>query len=144
MRIKDVLSTKGTNVIAIGPDEAVLTAVRVLSEHRIGAVVVRRGERMVGILSERDVLNLAADDPTRLESATVAEVMTGDVIVGSPDDELNQVMNVMTENRIRHLPIVTGGALVGIVSIGDVVNAVRRSVEHENRHLMDYIHGLAG
>lgn len=144
MRIRDVLSSKGTNVIAVGPDEPVLAAVRVLSEHRIGAVVVRKGESIRGILSERDVLNLAAADPARLEKLTVAEVMTADVIVGSPDDELNHVMNVMTENRIRHLPIVTGGALVGIVSIGDLVNAVRRRVESENQHLMDYIHGLAG
>ncbi|HUG41204.1 MAG TPA: CBS domain-containing protein [Longimicrobiales bacterium] len=144
MKIRDILRTKGTNVIAVEPDQPVLAAVRVLSEHRIGAVVVRHAGEMLGILSERDILNLAAGDPARLETARVEEVMTRDVIVGSPEDELNHVMNVMTENRIRHLPIVVGAALEGIVSIGDVVNAVRRSVESENRHLMDYIHGIAG
>lgn len=146
MTIRDILRTKGSQVIAVGPDQPVLAAVRVLSEHRIGAVLVHsgEGERILGILSERDVLNLAAGDPARLESARVEEVMTRDVIVGRPDDDLNHVMNVMTENRIRHLPIVHDGALEGIVSIGDVVNAVRQSVERENRHLMDYIHGIAG
>ena len=144
MRIRDILRTKGATVISVGPDQPVLSAVRVLAERRIGAVVVRRGDELLGILSERDVLNLAAGDPARLETAPVADVMTTDLIVGRPDDELNHVMNVMTENRIRHLPIVVDGALEGIVSIGDIVNAVRRSVESENRHLKDYIHGVAG
>lgn len=147
MTIRDILRTKGDAVIAVGPDQPVHAAIRVLSEKRIGAVVVRRaeGDDILGILSERDILNLAAGDPRRLETARVEEVMTRDVITGSPDDDLNHVMNVMTENRIRHLPIRgPDGAVAGIVSIGDVVNAVRRSVESENRHLMDYIHGLAG
>lgn len=145
MRIRDILRSKGATVIGVGPDQPVLAAVRVLSEHRIGAVVVRQGdERLLGILSERDVLNLAAVDPARLETARVEEVMTRKVVVGSPDDDLNDVMNTMTENRIRHLPVVVDGSLEGIVSIGDIVNAVRRSVESENRHLKDYIHGVAG
>ena len=146
MNIRDILRTKGDQVIAVGPDQPVHAAVRVLSEQRIGAVIVRRaeGEGILGILSERDILNLAAGDPRRLETARVEDVMTADVITGSLDDDLNQVMNVMTENRIRHLPILERGALVGIVSIGDVVNAVRKGVERENRHLMDYIHGIAG
>ena len=146
MRIRDILRSKGSNVIAVAPDQPVLAAIRVLSEHRIGAVIVRDGDAgtILGILSERDILNLAAGDPRRLESARVEEVMTRDVIVGNADDDLNHVMNVMTENRIRHLPIVADGALEGIVSIGDVVNTVRRTVESENRHLMDYIHGIAG
>ena len=146
MRIRDILQTKGTDVIAVGPDQPVLAAVRVLSEHRIGAVIVRRSEdsEILGILSERDVLNLAAGEPARLETERVESVMTRNVILGSPDDDLDQVMNIMTENRIRHLPIVDDGGLAGIVSIGDLVNAVRRKVESENRHLMDYIHGIAG
>lgn len=146
MRIRDILQSKGSNVIAVGPDQPILAAIRVLSEHRIGAVVVRGGDGagILGILSERDILNLAAGDPRRLETARVEEVMTREVIVGDANDDLNHVMNVMTENRIRHLPIVRDGALEGIVSIGDVVNTVRRSVESENRHLKDYIHGIAG
>lgn len=146
MRIRDILQSKGSNVVAVGPDQPILAAIRVLSEHRIGAVVVRGGDGagIVGILSERDILNLAAGDPRRLETARVEDVMTREVIVGDASDDLNHVMNVMTENRIRHLPIVSDGELEGIVSIGDVVNTVRRRVESENRHLMDYIHGIAG
>lgn len=142
MRIRDILKSKGRDVITVGPDQPVLAAVRVLSEHRIGAVVVRRGDELLGILSERDVLNLAAGDPARLSTASVAELMTRDLITGSQDDELNHVMNVMTENRVRHLPIIDDGQLAGIVSIGDVVNAARRSVETENQHLKRYIHGV--
>lgn len=144
MKIRDILRTKGNEVITVAPDQPVRAAVRVLSEHRIGALVVRSGEAVHGIISERDVLNLVARDPERVDATPVEEIMTRDVIVGVPDDDLDYVMNIMTQNRIRHLPIVTDMGLEGIVSIGDVVNAVRRSVESENRHLKDYIHGVAG
>lgn len=144
MRIRDILRTKGSEVISVAPDQPVLEAVRTLSEHRIGAVVVRQGESVDGILSERDVLNLVAGDPARVGTTPVSEVMSRDVIVAVPEDDLDYVMNIMTDNRIRHLPIVRDGRLEGIVSIGDVVNALRRSVESENRHLKDYIHGVVG
>jgi CBS domain-containing protein len=143
MRIRDILRTKGSNVITVAPDQTVLAAVRILAEHHIGALVVRSGDEVQGIISERDVLNLAAGDPARLGTARVSEVMTSNVIVGVPEDDLDYVMNIMTENRIRHLPIVDeDGDLAGMVSIGDVVNAVRRSVESENRHLKEYIQGV--
>jgi CBS domain-containing protein len=141
MKIRDLLRTKGQDVITIDPDQPVLAAVRVLAEHRIGALIVRSGDDIDGIISERDVLNLVARDPARVAHTEVRQVMTSDVIVGLPEDDLNYVMNIMTTNRIRHLPIVEHGGLVGIVSIGDVVNAVREDVESENRHLMDYIQG---
>lgn len=144
MRIRDILRTKGDEVITVGPDQPVLAAVRILSEHRIGALLVRRGESLLGILSERDVLNLAAGDPARLHDTLVEDVMTRDLVIAEPDDSLDYAMKVMTQNRIRHLPIVVQGELLGIVSIGDVVNHVRRDVEAENRYLKDYIHGIAG
>jgi uncharacterized protein len=142
MKIRDILRTKGHDVITIAPDQPVLAAVRVLSQHRIGALVVRTEGGIDGIISERDVLNLAAGDPARLHNTPVAEVMTTNVIVGVPEDDLDYVMNIMTNNRIRHLPVLEGERLVGMVSIGDVVNAVRRSVETENRHLKEYIQGV--
>lgn len=141
MKIRDILRTKGSVVVQIEPERSVLDAVEVLSEHRIGALVVTRGGEIEGVLSERDVMNLVADRPDALADTTVAEIMTTDVIVGVPGDDLDYVMNIMTNNRIRHLPIVDDGKLTGIVSIGDVVNEVRRSVETENRHLKDYIQG---
>lgn len=144
MRIRDILRTKGSEVITVGPDQPVLAAVRILSEHRIGALVVTAGEEIRGIISERDVLNLVAGEPHAVADTSVEQIMTSDLIVGVADDDLDYVMNIMTNNRIRHLPIVEDSRLVGIVSIGDVVNEVRRSVESENRHLKDYIHGVAG
>jgi CBS domain-containing protein len=144
MKIRDILRTKGSEVICVAPDQPVLAAVKILSEHRIGALVVRTGEEIHGIISERDVLNLVAGDPGAVAATPVAEVMTADLIVGVSEDDLDYVMSIMTANRIRHLPIMAEERLVGIVSIGDVVNAVRRSMEAENRHLKDYIHGVAG
>ncbi len=141
MKIRDILRTKGTDVIRIEPDRPILEAVRILSEQRIGALVVARGHEIAGVISERDVLNLIADNPEALRRTEVADIMTTDVIVAVPDDDLDYVMSVMTNNKVRHLPIVDGGRLAGIVSMGDVVNEVRRSVEAENRHLKDYIQG---
>jgi CBS domain-containing protein len=143
MKIRDILRIKGHEVITVGPEQPVLAAIRILAEHRIGALVVRDQGEIVGIISERDVLNLAAGDPARLEDTLVSDIMTSNVIVGVPEDDLDYVMNIMTQNRIRHLPIMEGERLVGLVSIGDVVNAVRRAVEAENRHLKDYIQGVA-
>lgn len=143
MRIRDILRTKGSDVIRIEPDRTVLDAVKVLSEHRIGALVVTRGDEIKGVISERDVMNLLAGRPDAMADTAVADIMTADVIVGVPGDDLDYVMNIMTNNRIRHLPIVDEGRLVGIVSIGDVVHEVRRSVEAENRHMKDYIQGVA-
>lgn len=141
MKIRDILRTKGADVITVGPGQPVLTAVQLLSEHRIGALVVRDGDEIVGIISERDVLNLVARDPRLVNEARVRDVMTSNVIVGVPEDDLDYVMGIMTKNRIRHLPIVDANALAGMISIGDVVNEVRSSVESENRHLKDYIQG---
>ncbi|MFW6205847.1 MAG: CBS domain-containing protein [Gemmatimonadota bacterium] len=142
MKLRDILRTKGADVVQIAPDRPVLDAVRLLTEHRIGALVVTRDGEILGVISERDVMNLVAERPESVRDTTVADIMTTDVIVAVPDDDLDYVMNVMTNNRIRHLPVVGDGSLVGIVSIGDVVNEVRRTAEAENRHLKDYIQGV--
>lgn len=144
MTIRDILQSKGASVVTVAPDRTVLEAMRVLMRHRIGAVVVTDAEEVRGILTERDVLRVGAADPVALTTTRVSEAMTSDLVVGVPEDELDYVMGIMTRNRIRHLPIVTDGRLSGIVSIGDVVNACRSSVEAENRYLRDYILGVAG
>ncbi len=141
MKIRDVLRTKGSDVIQIEPDRSVLDAVRLLSEHRIGALVVTRDGGVRGVVSERDILNLVADSPDALGQTEVTDIMTTDVIVAVPDDDLDYAMNIMTNNKVRHLPILDDGELAGIVSIGDLVKEVRKSVEAENRHLKDYIQG---
>jgi CBS domain-containing protein len=144
MRIQDILDSKGDRVVTTSPNGNVTDAMGVLNEHNIGAVVVIEGDSIRGILSERDVLRLGARGPELLSTTTILETMTRDVIVGLPDDEIHEAMGVMTQNRIRHLPIVRDGRLVGIVSIGDLVNACWLEAADENQHLKDYIQGGVG
>lgn len=141
MKIRDILSHKGEDVISVPPDRSVLDAMRVLVAHNIGSVVVLDGTEVVGILTERDVLRLGARETDLLSSTRVEEAMTRDVVIGFPEDDIGYVMEIMTENRIRHLPILEDEVLCGIVSIGDIVNASRTHAESENRYLRDYIRG---
>lgn len=142
MRIRDVLDRKGREVVTVPPEIPVLAAMKVLVEHNVGSVVVVRGSDIAGILTERDVLRLGAEDLASLADRVVGDVMTTDLVVGVSEDAIDYVAGVMTGNRIRHLPIVDGGDLVGIVSIGDVVKAMKQEVEVENRYLRDYIQGV--
>lgn len=143
MKVREILAHKGSDVVTVSPDDTVPRAVEVLVEHDIGSVVVMEGDQVLGILTERDVLRLTARGPDVFVGTEVTEAMTpeNDLLVGSPDDDIHYCMNVMTNNRVRHLPIMEGPDLRGIVSIGDVVNACRRDAEHENRYLKDYIRG---
>jgi CBS domain-containing protein len=142
MKIQEILEHKGRDVVTIGPDPPVAAAIRLLVRHGIGSVVVMRDGELLGILTERDVLRLADRDASDLATLPIHSAMTREVIVGSPDDEVPQVMDVMTANRVRHLPIVKDGTLHGLISIGDVVSALRWSVESENQHLRDYVQGM--
>lgn len=144
MLIRDILSLKGSTVVSIGPVNSVHEAVELLARENLGALVVMKGEEVAGIITERDILRLAARSPHILSTQTVGEVMTKEVIVANPGDRIAYAMEIMTRNRIRHLPIIDDGALVGIVSIGDVVNALRDRTEAENKYLKDYISGAAG
>lgn len=142
MRMRDILRVKGKDVVTISSDHTVMGAIRVLVEHDIGAVVVEEDDEIRGIFTERDVLRLAAAGAAVLRDTRVNEVMATEVVVGVEEDKVDYAMEIMTRNRIRHLPIVDEkGALIGLVSIGDVVNALRREVEAENRYLRDYIAG---
>ncbi len=143
MRIADILRSKGHEVVTIAPDRTVHDALAVLVEHGIGSVVVVDGPGIAGILTERDILRLAEAAPERFARKRIADVMTADLILAEPDDEIGEIMEVMTRNRVRHLPVVDDEGLRGLVSIGDVVNALRESVQHENRHLKKYIEGSA-
>lgn len=125
MNIASILATKSGQVITIRADQSIREAIALLSQHDIGVlVVVDPGNRPVGIVSERDVVRQAARDE-QLYPRAVAEIMTADVVTGLPTDDLGTVANTMTERRIRHLPVMEHGKLVGMVSIGDVVKAQR-------------------
>jgi CBS domain-containing protein len=142
MKIRDILRTKGHDVVTVAPDETVLAAMRILVKHNIGSVVVVEGDEIRGILTERDVLRLGANEPQKLVSTKVGDVMSTNLVIGVPDDDLEYVMGVMSRNRIRHLPVLEEERLVGILSIGDVVNTCRKNAETENRYLKDYIQGM--
>lgn len=142
MKIRDVLAAKGTIVVTVSPTTSVVDAMAELVRHDIGAVVVV-DSTIRGILSERDLLRAAASDVAQLGIASVQDLMTRDVITASPDAEITAVMDIMTARRFRHLPVIDhDGALCGIITIGDVVNALRRNAEAENRQLHAYIHGV--
>lgn len=142
MKIRDLLNTKGYEVVTVPPSFPLQDAMRLLVEHNIGSVVVAQEKAVEGILTERDILRLAAKDPTAMASMKVGDVMTKNVVVALLDDSVDSVMEIMTQNRIRHLPIVDQGWMQGILSIGDVVNAVRTKVEVENTYMRDYIRGV--
>ena len=140
--INDLLERKGREVVSVGPDETVYRAVEILIEKKIGSVVVRDAENeILGILTERDVLRVAYDQPERIKTAKVSEFMTKDLVCGVPEDDLDYVMDMMTRNRFRRRPVMQDGKLVGLLSIGDVVKALKSAHEYENRQLQSYIAG---
>ncbi len=125
MNIASILAKKGPKVFTIRPEQSIRQALALLAKHNIGAlVVVDEAGKPGGIISERDIVREAGKNE-RIFSTAVSEIMTKEVIVGAPQDDLISVGNTMTERRIRHLPVVDKGKLVGIVSIGDVVRAQR-------------------
>lgn len=142
MKIRDLLNEKGYDVVTVPPSFPIEDAMKLLVEHNIGSVVVATDKVVDGILTERDILRLAAERSASMASMKVEEVMTKDVVVALLDDDVDYVMEIMTKNRIRHLPIVDQGWMQGILSIGDVVNALRKKVEVENNYMRDYIRGV--
>ena len=141
MKIDEILRNKGHDVITITESKSVLAAVEVLVEHNIGGLVVTEGDRPTGILTERDILRLTARSPGELGTIQAGSVMTRELITATPEDDLSHIMDVMTENKIRHLPVLEAGRLTGIISIGDLVNAFRVVAEEENSQLRQYIQG---
>jgi CBS domain-containing protein len=142
MYIDQILQTKGYEVVTISHSSNVLDAVRVMVDRNIGSLVVMEGQRPVGIVTERDVLRFTAGAPESLTEVGLTEIMTRDMITAEPRDRLAAMMDVMTEKRIRHLPVIESDRLVGIISIGDLVNACRVSAEQENHQLRQYIQGV--
>ena len=140
MSVAAMLVGKPGKIISLTPDDKVEKAVELLAKHRIGAVIVLNGSGAVkGILSERDVVrDIAREGPGILEEK-VAKSMTGKVLSCTKDDSVNHVMEIMTDNRFRHLPVTDGGKLVGIISIGDVVKRKIEQAEQEARDMREYI-----
>lgn len=140
MTVKAILDQKGHDVYTLGPNELLSEAIKALSDHRIGALVVTNGDRkIVGILSERDIVRaLAKDGPDSLNHA-VRNVMTPKVKICNEHHTVNEVMEIMTAGRFRHLPVEKDGMLDGIISIGDVVKRRIEDVEREAEEIRAYI-----
>jgi CBS domain-containing protein len=143
MRIADVLRIKGdAEVVTVTPDTDVRHLLGVLAEHSIGAVVVSEdGTTVEGIVSERDVVRALAERGPTVLSEPVTAIHTADVLTVDPATQLEDLMRIMTERRVRHLPVVTDGTLRGIVSIGDVVKNRIDELESERSALANYISG---
>jgi CBS domain-containing protein len=142
MRIGQILTAKASqDVVTISPDAGVRELIALLAEHNIGALIVSRdGASLDGIVSERDVVRHLHSDGTVINN-TVSAIMTEVVETCSPDDDLDEVMQTMTERRFRHIPVCSeAGDLVGIISIGDVVKHKIGQLEFERNQLDGYIH----
>jgi CBS domain-containing protein len=140
MTVKAILDSKGTDVATIEPTADLASAVKVLAERRIGAlVVVGPDQRVAGIVSERDVVRVLAELGTAALEQPVGQVMTRKVVTCNRAETMSSIMERMTAGKFRHLPVVEEGQLIGIVSIGDVVKHREQEIEFESATLRDYI-----
>jgi CBS domain-containing protein len=140
MKVKDILAGKGTDVIGIEPTATLQSAATLLAQKKIGAVVIRgAGGRLAGILSERDIVRAVAKQGPAALDLPVGQAMTREVITCAEDDTCAELMERMTSGKFRHLPVLRDNALVGLISIGDVVKQRVEEIERETEAMRDYI-----
>ena len=142
MRIQDVLRSKGDRVYTISPEATVNELLATLAQHNVGALVVSAdGSTVAGIVSERDVVRRLHDNGVEVLDGAVSAIMTSTVTTCSEQDSVEDLMRLMTDRRIRHVPVLRDGELVGVISIGDVVKNRIGELEHERSNLIGYIAG---
>ncbi len=139
--IQHLLEAKGGELISIQPDASVLDAIKLMAEKGIGSLVVTEGDALKGIVTERDYARKVIIKGRASDSTAISEIMTADVITASSDQSVNQCMAIMTEKKCRHLPVVDDGELVGMISIGDLVQAIIEDQAEEIEQLEHYISG---
>jgi CBS domain-containing protein len=139
MTVGHILNQKGTAVVTARPDDTVHEVGKLLTSRKVGAVVIMDGETIAGIVSERDIVRAIAERGETALKLGVSEIMTRKLEVCSPADTVLDLMNQMTDRRIRHLPVVVDGKLSGIVSIGDVVKQRIAEAEYEAAEMKRYI-----
>ena len=140
--VSEILKSKASNsLFTVSPSTSVLEAVTIMADKGVGALLVMEGEQMVGIISERDYVRRVALFERSAFATMVGEVMTADVITVSPKDGTQHCMQLMTNKRLRHLPVIENGKLLGLLSIGDLVKDVIHEQENLIRHLEGYIRG---
>ena len=138
-RVSEILGNKGHDVLEIDAGAPVLEAVKRMVDANVGSLIVKHGGEITGIVSERDYLRRVARDGPTGDEVTVGEIMSSPLIVVSPETSIDECMALMTDRRIRHVPVVEDGDVVGIVSIGDVVKFKSKQQSFEIRYLTDYI-----
>jgi CBS domain-containing protein len=138
--VRDLLDSKGTAVYSIGPDNPVLDAIKTMAERRVGALLVMNGAELVGIVSERDYARKVILLGRSSGDTPVSQIMSSPVHTVTPKKSVEDCMRLMTQHRVRHLPVVEGGRVVGVISIGDLVKAVIEDQRQTIEQLEDYIH----
>jgi CBS domain-containing protein len=141
MRVSNILSLKGRDVFTVAPATTVFEVVKTLQQKRIGAILVVDAGKIAGIVSERDITRGLADHGAKVLDMPVSALMTRTVRTCSPDSTIDHIMHMMTESRIRHLPVVEHDRLVGFISIGDVVKNRLQELETEETQLREYVTG---
>ena len=140
MSIREILASKGTEgVLSISPDSSVVEAITIMSQHNIGSLVVKQGEQMVGLLTDRHIVRALNRAGGNLSQSLVRDAMETKPVVGHLDDSVDQVRHHLTVNHISHLPVVDDSGVVGIISFYDVARTVLSNVEFENKLLKKYI-----
>jgi len=142
MLIKDILSEKGKEVFSVQENQSLQEALGILIKNKIGSLIVLNDKKKaVGIISERDIVWRCYKNPKDWPSIKAKDVMSSKLIIGTPQDDIGYAMAMMTQNRIRHLPIFEDKELVGVISIGDVVKEQLQKTEYENHYLKEYLYG---
>ena len=139
--IQHLLEAKGGELISIQPDASVLDAIKLMAEKGIGSLVVTEGDSLKGIVTERDYARKVIIKGRSSDSTAISEIMTTDVVTASSDQTVQQCMAIMTKIKCRHLPVVDDGHLVGMISIGDLVQAIIADQQEEIEQLEHYISG---
>jgi len=139
MTVRTILDTKGHHIQSVAPEAKLSAAIKLLAEKRIGAVLVLNNERIEGILSERDIVRVLAERGAAVLDEPVHAVMTRKVISCKETDTVGAIMEMMTKGKFRHLPVVEGEKVLGLISIGDIVKSRVKEYESEQEALRDYI-----
>jgi CBS domain-containing protein len=137
--VSHILERKGSRIVAVTKDAPVLDAIRMMAEHHIGAVLVMRGEDLIGIASERDYARKVVLQGRSSSDTPVANIMSAPVICVSPQDSISDCMSIMTDKHIRHLPVMESNRVIGVISIGDLVKEVIEEQKQEIDYLQQYI-----
>jgi CBS domain-containing protein len=142
MKIKDILAEKGTRVVTTHKNNLLVDVMSLFIANKIGSlVVVNKHDEIMGIVAPFDILKAVHTNPENIGTMMVSEVMSEDVIVATPEDNTDGLLTIMTENRIRHIPVIDGGKLAGLVSIGDVVKAQLTTQDVQIHYLKEFLEG---